>query len=258
MSLAPGARRVVLLVIGLAAGLWSGCGGHGSTGARAGTHQSSGPARVAHAGPGATVIRERAFAQAVNLTRRDLPGFTVSSEQRERETPAQQQLQRQLDVCLGGGAGEPGGGLEAGSGQFRRQAGLVNVTVSSAVSFFGNPVLAEREVTLLRSRHTGDCLTAYLDARYGGRRLGAVVIGHITVRQGTPPAPGTSGGFAWRINAPLRLRGIAVPFYLDMLGFVYRQAEVRLVSSSVIAPFPAAGQESLYRLLLTRATGQHL
>jgi hypothetical protein len=244
---------VLLLVTALAAGLWSGCGGHGSTGA----HQRSSPAQASQAGPGVT-SRERAFAQAVNLTRNDVPGFALSSEQRERETPAEQRLQRRLDTCLGGGAGKFGGGFEAGSGQFRHQAGLVDVTVSSAVSFFGTAALAGREVALLRSGHSAECLTAYLDARYGGRRLGAVVIGRITVQQGTPPAPGTSGGFAWRINAPLRIRGISVPFYLDMLGFVYRQAEVRLVSSSVIAPFPAAAQETLYRLLLTRATAQHL
>jgi hypothetical protein len=126
------------------------------------------------------------------------------------------------------------------------------------VSFFRSPAQAGSEVALLRSSHTAGCLRSYLDARYRGRKLGTVVIGHITVQQGTPPAPGTSGGFAWQIKAPLLLRGLSVPFYLDMLGFVYRQSEVRLVSSSVIAPFPASGQEDLYRLLLTRATSQHL
>ena len=258
MSPAGGGRGVVLLVIGLAAGLWSGCGAHGSPAAHTSAHQRTSPALAPGAASDAALARERAFARAVNLTRSDVPDFTLSSEAHAHETPAEQRLQRELGACLGGGGTRAGTGFEASSGQFRHQSGLVDVTVSSAVSFLASPALAEREVALLRNRHTGDCLTAYLDARYGGKRLGAVVIGRITVQQGTPPAPGTSGGFAWRINAPLHLRGIAVPFYLDMLGFVYRQAEVRLVSSSVIAPFPASGQESLYRLLLTRATAQHL
>ena len=236
--------------------LGAGCGKQGPVHAAVTTTRR--PPPPAPAVTGATLAHERAFAHAVNLTRADVPGFTLTSEGRERETPTQKRLQNQLDACLGAGGSNGTPGYEASSGQFRRQGGLIDVTVSSAVSFFASAAQAADEVALLRSSHTAGCLRSYLAARYGGRKLGAVVIGHITVQQGTPPAPGTSGGFAWRIDAPLLLRGLSVPFYLDMLGFVYEQAEVRLVSSSVIAPFPASGQEDLFHLLLTRATSQHL
>ena len=256
MNLSRRGRPALVLAAFAAATLaWAGCGGHGA----AHTGAASAPVRSrAPAGSAVTVARARAFARAVNLRRSDVPGFTLAAATRERETPSQLRLQKQLDACLGGGGENHGQGLEASSGEFRHQSGLLDVTVSSAVSFLASAADAGRELGLLRSRHTGSCLSAYLDARYGGKRLGAVVIGHVTIKQGTPPAPGTEGGFAWRIDAPLHLRGIAVPFYLDMLGFVYRQAEVRLVSSSVIAPFPAAGQETLFRLLLARAKSQRL
>jgi hypothetical protein len=249
-----GRPAAVLAALAAAMLLGVGCGAHGRAHASASPRR---PAATATSPTGVTLAREQAFAQAVNLTRADVPGFTLTSEARERETPSQKRLQRQLDACLGGGSGSGSPRYEASSGQFRRHAGLVDVTVSSAVTFFASAAQAGSEVTLLRSGRTAGCLSAYLDARYGGRRLGAVVIGHVKVQQGTPPAPGTSGGFAWRIDAPLHLRGVSVPFYLDMLGFVYGQAEVRLVSSSVIAPFPAAGQEDLFRLLLARATARH-
>jgi len=41
--------------------------------------------------------------------------------------------------------------------------------------------------------------------------------------------------------------------FLDILGFGYGRAEVSLLSSGVLHPFPAAIQQRLFMLLLTRA-----
>jgi hypothetical protein len=228
--------------LGLAA-----CGGHG--GFTTATRRS---ARPAEPSPAETAAARRAFARAVNLTQADVPGFRLAPESREKETPAEQRLQQRFVACVGG-AESTGGSQEQSSGLFRHQQGLVDVSVSSSVGFLRPGSSAAAEVALLRDRRTGRCLASYLDARYRGKRFGAAIVGRIKVQQGVPPAPGTSGGFGWRIAAPLQLRGLSVPFYLDVLGFVYRGAEVRLVSSALIVPFPAKAEETLYRLLLARA-----
>ena len=237
------------------------CGGHGAFTTASKAASGGASAGRGGAGPGSasppSLSREQSFAHAVNLTGADLPGFRPAPDAKERETPGQRQLEQRFLACVGGGE-RAGAGREQRSGQYRRQLGLVDETVSSAVSFLREPGQAAGEVALLRSARTGRCLVRYLDERYRGQRFGSVVVGHVTISQGIPPAPGTSGGFAWRIDAPLRVRGVSVPFYMDMLGFVYRQAEVRLVSSGLIVPFPAAAQEQLFRLLLSRATAQKL
>ena len=125
--------------------------------------------------------------------------------------------------------------------------------MSSAVGFLASPADAGRELALLRSSRTGRCLSSYIDEQFTGHGDGAVRISPVTITQGVPPAPGTTGGFGWRINAPLRVHGLAVSYYMDVLGFVYGQAEVRLTSSGLLIPFPAAAQEELYGLLLSRA-----
>ena len=70
-------------------------------------------------------------------------------------------------------------------------------------------------------------------------------------------APGTSGGFGWRVTVPVELHDIQVPFYLDILGFVDRTARVTLFSSGAIRPFPASVEQQLFSLLLNRAKAQN-
>jgi hypothetical protein len=60
------------------------------------------------------------------------------------------------------------------------------------------------------------------------------------------------------MRADVSLAGRTLPFYLDTFGFIDGQAEVRLLSSSLIVPFPAEAEETLYRLLLARAKAHPL
>jgi hypothetical protein len=80
----------------------------------------------------------------------------------------------------------------------------------------------------------------------------------VTIQSGTPPAPGTSGGFGWRVTASFEVRGIKLPIYLDFLGFVEGPSEVTLLSSGLLRPFPAAVQQHLFALLLARAKAHRL
>jgi len=237
------------------------CGGHGSSGQATVTVTTPGqtpqastptPAPRGNKAP-LTEARARSFANAVNLTAADLPGFTAAPRTAEHESAAERASGLRFQRCIGGRPGALNGSGELSSPQFTRR-GLVQATASSSVSFFASAAVGPQELKLLRSAHARSCLASFLDERFAGKRYGRVVIRRVSIAHGVPPAVGTTGGFAWRIRAEVQVRGVVVPFYLDILGFIYGPAEVRLLSSSLVVPFPAAGEEQLYRLLVARAT----
>jgi hypothetical protein len=250
------------LAVGAACLAAWGCG----KGARSTTTTAASTARTSKAQPqtgSPTAAQEAAFASAVNLTAADVPGFKASPSSQHAETSDERRLQRDLAACIGAHA--PAAGESAGpspserhSPEFTRRVSLITFTTSSSISFSSSAQSAARELATLRSRRTRACLQRYVQALLRSRHLGGVTFRHVTITQGTPPAPGTSGGFGWRVTAHASLKGISVPVYLDVLGFVYRTAEVRLLSTGLIAPFPSHAQEHLYRTLIARARAQSL
>jgi hypothetical protein len=255
----PAAAALALLA---ACSLLAACGKGGQPQQTA-TATASGATR-APAAPGRgqplTDAQAAAFARAVNLTAADLPGFSASTKSQRPETPSEKRLEAQLQRCLGGhvGGGESGGKPpEERSQEFTHRGTVLRDTVSSAVSFSRSAVQAARDLAALRSARTRACLSRYLNGLLRSR-LGGSDLKRVSLAQGTPPAPGTSGGFAWRITAYANVRGLSVPLYLDILGFVYGPAQVRLISSGVLVPFPASAQEHLYTTLLERAKAHHL
>ena len=113
--------------------------------------------------------------------------------------------------------------------------------------------MALRALGAIRSAHVRGCFSRYLEQAFRAEHVGGATVGAVTIQAGTPPAPGTSGGFGWRVTARFAVRGITVPLYLDILGFVDGPSEVTLLSSSVLRPFPAEAQQHLFALLLARA-----
>ncbi len=202
---------------------------------------------------GALSSRQRAlaFAAAVNLTATDLPGFTLSSEKAHhtsRERSAEQEMLR----CTGSTG--PGSELaSASSKSFQLKRGLLDLGVSSEVAVARSSQAAAGELAAIRGSRIRACAARYLDQLLRGQRSGPAVAGAVSIQSGTPPAPGTSGGFGWRITAPLSFQGVKISFYVDILGFVYGQARVSLFSSGALLPFPAAVQQRLFMLLLERA-----
>ena len=199
-----------------------------------------------------------AFAGAVNLRLSDVPGFVVSSASASSHTPGEQRLQEQLDTCAGSLHGALGGNGEHGSPQFHRRGDPLQEGVSSAVSFLEASAAVPATLAVLRSTHTRTCLTTYLRGLLAGQRFGGANVSRVSLQAGSPPATGTAGGFGWRVTAVFALKGLHVPFYLDILGFVYRRAVVTLLSSAVVVPFPASAEEHLFELLVTRARAQTL
>jgi len=245
-------RTLIVLVLAGCGGLLAACG-------------SSHPAHITRSAPAARAAktvkplskpRALAYARAVNLTAADLPGFTVSSD-KESATAKEKQLERELLHCVGP-AGSAGKLAEASSRNFELSHGILQLSVTSEVSVAQTPAMAARELAAIRSAHVRGCFAHYLGLLLKGQHYGGASVGPVSVASGTPPAPGTAGGFGWRLTATLTIRGLAVPFYLDILGFVYGPATVSLFSSGAVRPFPAAAEQRLFTLLLHRAKVREL
>jgi hypothetical protein len=218
-----------------------------------GTTAPQRPAPKAPKGGGSLDARALAFATAVNLRASDVPGFNATAKSQRQTTPAEERLVRELAACAGGLGGALGGGEQA-SPQFKRKVNVLQVSVSSNVSFLPSAANAGAQLKVLRSPHTRECLATYLRRLLAQQRYGSGArVSHVAVAQGTPPAAGTSGGFGWRLTAIFTVKHLNVPFYLDILGFLDRRAEVSLVSSGEALPFPAAIEERLFELLLARS-----
>jgi hypothetical protein len=256
-------RTATLLALVCACALLSACGKGAYTGA---TSSSTTTVAAAH-GHGHRVgspshAQAVAFARAVNLTAADVPGFTPSHKA-EHESATERHLQQQLrscDAALGGRTLRQVRGTlaEAGSPSFELHRGVLALTVSSEVSVAHTSADAAATLAAIRSPRLRTCFSRYLSSLLKSQHYpGETVVG-VSIVSGTPPAPGTTGGFGWRVTATLAIRGIHISFYFDVLGFVEGPSQVTLESSGTVRPFPARAQEQLYTQLLARARAHSL
>ncbi len=237
-----------------------GKGGYVVTASRpsATTATTSAPATKPGAGPGAprTHAQALAFARAVNLTAADVPGF-ASTPKQHSESANERRLERELHSCAGSQGAQQqrlrSTVAEAGSPEFELHRGILQLSVSSEVSVARTPAEAADMLSAVRSVRVRACFTRYVSLLLKSQHLDGATVTGVSIASGTPPAPGTTGGFGWRVTATLAVHGVHISFYLDVLGFVYGSAQVTLSSSGIVRPFPASAQEQLYSGLLTRA-----
>ncbi len=243
----------VMLVV-TAGGLLSACGSGSSKGkgTSQGTRSATPSAPSAGAHPRLTKQQARAFADAVNLTAADTPGFTVAPDEHEHETAADKRLEREAVHCAGG-LSSSRKLIEVSSKSFKRGQGIPALSVSSEVSVARTAQVAARELAAIRSGRIRRCFSHYLGQLLRGKELHGASIGPVSIAAGTPPATGATGSFGWRVTVTITAQGIRIPFSLDILGFVYGPAQVSLFSSGVPVPFPAGIEQRLYSLLLERA-----
>jgi hypothetical protein len=204
---------------------------------------------------GLTRARALAFATAVNLREADVPGLHAANKA-EHQSSSGKAIERELEHCIGVASANQL--FESGSKDFEHSGGISQFDVSSNVSVSKSAALAAGELTKLRSAHTRDCLKRYLSLLFKGSSYRGAVIGPVSIAAGSPPAAGTSGSIGLRISTSITVRTIRIPFYLDILGFVYGPAEVSLLSSGLPVPFPAATQQRLFLSLLARAKAHRL
>jgi hypothetical protein len=258
-------RTAILLALVPACALLSACGKGAYTGAPSSTSTSAAAAiHGDHAPHGRSPAQAQAlaFAHAVNLTAADVPGFTPSKKH-EDESAAERRLQQQLRSC-GGVAGAralqhaQGTLVEASSPSFELKRGILALSVSSEVSVAHTAAEAAATLAAIRNPRLRACFSGYLSSLLKSKHYpGATVVG-VSIVSGTPPAPGMTGGFGWRVTATLAISGIHISFYFDILGFIDGPAQVTLSSSGTVRPFPAQAQEQLYSELLTRARAHSL
>lgn len=240
------------LALFLAGWSFAGCGGGGHT-------SPTSSARAATSGDGApakpiTKLHAAAIAHAVNLRPADVPGFSVSDKETHgHETAAEKRLEHEMLRCVGVlGTGKAL--AEVSSKDFKLERGIVMFSVHSEVSVAPTPTLAAKNLSALRGKRIRTCLSHYLTRFFRDSAPGGSTVSPVSIASGTPPAPGAAGSFGWRISATFTVHRIPIPFYFDILSFVYGHAEVSLFSSGLPEPFPAKAQEKLFSLLVARAT----
>jgi hypothetical protein len=192
------------------------------------------------------------FARAVNMIAADVPGFTATKREHEHETAADRRFEHEMVRCAGTLSSNEKL-VEVSSTKFKRGHVIPEFSVSSEVSVARTPALAARELAAIRSKRARTCVSRYLDRLFKGRNFQGATIGPVSIVSGTPPAPGATGSFGWRIAVKFSVHGIQIPLYFDILGLVYGSAQVSLFSTGLAAPFPAATQQRLFSLLLERA-----
>ena len=200
-----------------------------------------------------------AFAHAVNLRSDDVPGFTPSEKHNSSST-REKRLEHAMLRCAGV-SGVPGtrmAVLEESSKSFELKHQILDFSVSSEVSVQASAAQARHGLDAIRSPHVRSCFSHYLQLVFKGEQVKGATAGPVKIQAGTPPAPGTSGGFGWRVTATFTVHGVKLPIYLDFLGFVDGPAEVTLLSSGLLRPFPASVQQHLFSLLLSRAKAHKL
>ena len=258
-------RTAILLALVLAGAALSACGKGAYTGASSPTATAAHGDNDHHAHHGRSPTRAQAlaFAHAVNLTAADVPGFAPAHKP-EHESAAERRLQRQLRSCGGAVGARPlqhsrGALAEVSSPDFELKRGILALSVSSEVTVAHTSAEAAATLAAIRSPRVRACFSRYLSALLKSQQHspGETVLG-VSIASGTPPAPGTTGGFGWRVTARLAIRAIPISLYFDILGFVEGPAQVTLTSSGTVRAFPARAQEQLYSQLLTRARSHRL
>ncbi len=249
-------RRVATIAGALATGtLLGACGASSHPAKSAATTSTSPGASPARGTTGPASARAKraagALAGAINLRAADVPGFRAATE-REHETAAEKRLEHELLRCIGG-PGAKSQLAEVSSPQFERLTRLRAQGAQSGVTVQRTPALAASELQGIRGPRVRACLTHYLELLLAGREHRVERIAPVSISEGTPPAAGAAGSFDLRIRTAIVVRGIPVPTYFDILGFVAGPAEVTLFTEGLPKPFPAATEERLYSLLLARA-----
>jgi hypothetical protein len=257
-------RKLILPLLLLAGALLASCGkgsvtvtsGQASTAHSGGLTSSSRLPASPPAGQTPDQQRAVAFARAVNLTSADLPGFTAS-EKHDSSSGSEKRLERQMLGCAGL-SGSAKAVAEESSKSFRLKHQIIDLSVSSEVAVQSSAAQAQRGLSAIRSSHVRGCFSSYLQQIFKSEKVTGATPGPVTIQSGTPPAPGMSGSFGWRVTASFDVHGIKVPIYLDFLGFIDGPSEVTLLSSGLLQPFPAAIQQHLFSLLLSRARSHKL
>lgn len=246
--------RTSLPVI-FAVALLAGCGkaAHPRAGAATQAQKHTRAKRAGRPSGPLTGNEASAFEGTVALRPGDLPGFRETHEPKHQKTAAEKRAGEALRRCVGAPAQKHGSRVvERESPEFTREGALEAQTFSSSVEVLPSTSLAKRELVFVRRSHTAACVSRYLTSQLGRMRRRGASIGPVRVRAFRQSAPGTAGGFGWRVAATISTHGVKFHLRFDLLGFAYRSAFVTLFDIG-FPSLPEAQEQRLFSLLIARA-----
>ena len=84
------------------------------------------------------------------------------------------------------------------SGRFELKRGIIALSASSEVNVADTTAEADGTLTAIRSPRVRACFSRYLTALLKSQQHApAETVLGVSIASGTPPAPGTTGGFGW-------------------------------------------------------------
>ena len=230
--------------------LLTGCAGSSGTSTPSATPQTAVPISKAQA---------VAYARAVNLRAGDVSGMTIETP--EGEAPAPKHSAFEFARCYGG-VSPARRTVKIHSPEFSAGRAAQSKLVESSIEVWPTPGLAARNnATYLSSRGRG-CFVRFQEAfnkQLNRQRGGQLQYGPPTVVMEPNPLPRVSQSFLRTIAQPL-LRGgqIRLRIYHDIFTFISGPAEIELKATGFARPVPAATEERLLSLLLSRAQEHRL
>jgi hypothetical protein len=193
-----------------------------------------------------------AFAHAVNLRPADVPGFRASTE-KESTSAAEKHIEHELMRCLGASNRTSKSLVEAKSQEFERETSGGHQSVNSEVEVMRSSTVAALVLAVVRSGRVQGCLSHYLALLFDTLKQKGVVVNHMAISRISAPLPATPSSFGYRITASFTVKGITVPFTIDIFAFLHGPAIITLFTAGVPEPFPAASEQQLFGLLVQRA-----
>lgn len=194
-----------------------------------------------------------AIARAINLRPSDVPGFIVLAA--THNSRADSEINARAQRCPGvQGLGHTRAQAEASSPEFKAGAGLTALQVKSEAAIESSRSAVARDLALIRTGRAQACLTQALNGVTIPTSNGTpLTITDVHVLPMSLPANGAEDSFALRISTHMNILGHSIPFTMDLLGYAVGRDELSLITYALAQPFPAAAEQHLSALLISRA-----
>jgi hypothetical protein len=194
----------------------------------------------------------------VNLSVGDIPEASVEAKQRRTETASER---REEQACeRRAGWGHPHTLAEASSPKLKRGQELEIERITSSVAVLSDERAVVRQFALLATPAVRKCLARVLTHNLDDKQIRDARWAHVTVTRLPVQALGAAATFGIRVVATLEIpfNEVAVPIYVDELGFAIGRAGVELSTISATQPVPTSTEQELVALLLARAKARPL
>ena len=190
-----------------------------------------------------------AFAREIQLRARDLPEATVSDTE---DNAPDESLPRAFAACVGEGTvAEKVATFLAPTFFYREREEAA--AFSSEVDAAPTPFEARRLVEQLGSAGGFGCLQSVIPSAIEEAGWEGGAIRDVTVSRLTTPLPPTRYAYGIRLSTTLVAEGRKIPLFVDVIGFAYGPAEVKLAAAGSPTPVNQVVEATLMQTLYSRA-----